>query len=114
MDNELAKAVERLEDFIESRHAKLSDSLDGLHGRIGVLEVTSAGQAADLKHHIYRTELAEKGITLLSEKIEKTKEDLKPLTAHVIEHNTTKTMTMAWIGIAIAILTAAATYLAGK
>lgn len=47
----------------------MNDKLDSVNSEIAEIRVVQTEQAADLKHHIYRTDLAEKRIEMLQVEI---------------------------------------------
>lgn len=55
---------------------KMDQKLDKMDQRLDSVDITLVSQAADLKHHIYRTELAE-------QRIETLHTELKPVKKHV-------------------------------
>lgn len=48
---------------------KMNDKLDQVNTDIGAIKVVQVEQAADLKHHIYRTDLAEARLELLQSQV---------------------------------------------
>lgn len=85
---------------------------------IGNINITLASQHVQLTDHIRRTELLEDAFREADAKLDTHKKDveavIKPLHEHVIEHKSTKSAMITWIGIVVAIGGAIASYLAGK
>lgn len=55
---------------LEKKLDKMDGKLDAMDTKLGQIDITLVGQAADLKHHIYRTTLNEQHVKLLEAQIQ--------------------------------------------
>lgn len=61
-------------EHLEKKLDKIDEKLDVLDEKVGKIDSTLVEQAGQLKHHIYRTDIAEQGLKILQAQVE-------PLTA---------------------------------
>lgn len=66
----------RIEDRLDVLNEKIDIRMESIDGRLDTIEKVLIQQEANLKHHIYRTELAEK-------RLEHIEDQIVPVTKHI-------------------------------